>query len=231
MKMQTQSFYEPHNFNKIFGQSEAKKFLKATLLKNDLPNVCLFIGPPGVGITATAKCYSRAVNCENLDLKYFITCGTCSSCKSDHSAIKAPKYSSPDSMDQLGRNLLYAPRYHINIVIIDEVHVWKHPQQDRFFSVIDNMPKSSMLILTATIDTNTIHKIDKIFTHAMIGRCNPTLIFKALSEKSLTKLIKNHSQIRNQLIPDHKIVEIVEQSNGSAREAFKKYQKFQLLKQ
>lgn len=75
------------SFDNIKGQKKAINILQNSIQKNRVSQSYLFYGPKGIGKYKTALSFSKALNCENLQLD---SCENCTSCR------KISNYNHPD---------------------------------------------------------------------------------------------------------------------------------------
>ena len=116
-------------FDEVLGQKHITTTIKNQILKENIGHAYLFSGTRGTGKTSTAKIFSRAVNC--IDLQDGNPCNQCEICKGildesimDVIEMDAASNRRIDDIRDLRDKVIYPPsRASYKVYIIDEVHM------------------------------------------------------------------------------------------------------------
>jgi len=67
--------------SRVIGHNEQRRRLAAAWNAGRLAHAYLFVGPPGIGKRAFARCFAQAILCQRPNVDELEPCGECSSCK------------------------------------------------------------------------------------------------------------------------------------------------------
>jgi DNA polymerase-3 subunit delta' len=143
------------SFKQIIGQEKAIKILTQAIRSSKIPHAYLFLGPPGVGKSLTARQLAKVLNCE---LRGLDCCDSCSQCrKIDSFNHPDVRWISPveDSM-KIKINQIRDLKQAINLKPYQgRVKVWiilkaesmTEEAADAFLKTLEEPPENSLLIL------------------------------------------------------------------------------------
>lgn len=175
--------YRPKNFNDVIGQEHIVRTLKNQIENNNVGHAYLFCGTRGTGKTSTAKIFSRAVNCKNLQDSE--PCNECENCRDiledktmDVVEIDAASNNSVDDIRELRENVKYSPaKSKYKVYIIDEVHMLSQGAFNALLKTLEEPPSYVIFILATTEP----HKIPA----TILSRCQ-RFDFKRVTVKDIS---------------------------------------------
>lgn len=210
----------PQRFSDIIGQELFVGMLQNTLFLNKFFPVYLFSGQRGCGKTTTARVFAAALNCLNrgkLPLAE-IPCLTCASCLANKSGnhpdfieIDAASNTGVDNVRTILESSTYLPilgKY--KIYLIDEAHMLSKAAFNAFLKMMEEPPQSVLFMLATTES----YKIPETIR----SRCFQ-LLFKAIPSATLSAYLKSIATKNNFAITDGALDVLIEQTDGSARDA------------
>ena len=214
--------YRPQKFSQIVGNEINNKLL-LSIAKNSGPSTIILAGSFGTGKTSSARCFARAINCQNLkdDL-----CGECEMCKMDLNS--SPVYSeydssivgNVDSIRDLYEDLTFVPKGKKRVIVLDECHLISRAGQSALLKVFEDAPPNIYYLLCTT-DKDSIL---------------PTIISRSLTlnftTKSREEVVNNLNKIAKEQgveLSDQVSNLIALRSNGHMRDAHKLYEKLLLI--
>jgi len=216
--------FRSKNFDQIIGQTLSVRMLKNSLYLGHYFPVYLFSGQRGCGKTTTARVFSSAINCKNLE--YFqknpklhtIPCTTCNSCVAmitgthpDFIEIDAASHTGVDNV----RNIIDAssllPLMGIKkIYLIDEAHMLSKAAFNAFLKILEEPPINTIFIL-ATTDQEKI--IDTVRS-----RCFQ-LLFRAVQEPVLLEHLQQVCAVEHIASEKEALSLIIHETDGSVRDS------------
>lgn len=215
--------WRPKTFNNVVGQNIPIKTLQNGLYLKKFFPVYLFAGQRGCGKTSTARIFAAAVNCQNLknfqdNPKEQIPCLKCKSCMAmqqnnhpDFIEIDAASHTGVDNVRQILQNCTYMPLSgNKKIYLIDEAHMLSKAAFNAFLKILEEPPNTVLFILATT----EVHKIPQ----TVLSRCFQ-VIFRPIDNDSLKKHLTELSHKEEIKIDAAAIEMIIEETEGSARDA------------
>jgi len=211
-------------FDQIIGQDITVRILKNSLYVGNYFPVYLLWGQRGSGKTSTARVFSAAINCEQLDSfrsnpkTNLVPCLQCASCKAmllgkhpDFIEMDAASHTGVDNVRQiidaaslmplLGRKKIY---------LIDEAHMLSKAAFNAFLKILEE-PPASVLFLLATTDPEKI--IDTVKS-----RCFQ-LFFKPVALTPLVDHLETICKAEEIEYEPDALTAIAKESSGSVRDA------------
>ncbi len=216
--------FRSKNFDQIVGQTLSVRMLKNSLYLGHYFPVYLFSGQRGCGKTTTARVFSSAINCKNLELfqknpkSHTIPCAACNSCLAmiagthpDFIEIDAASHTGVDNV----RNIIDAssllPLMGIKkIYLIDESHMLSKAAFNAFLKILEEPPVNTIFIL-ATTDPEKI--IDTVRS-----RCFQ-LLFRAVQEPLLLEHLQQVCAAEHIAFEKEALSLIIHETDGSVRDA------------
>ncbi len=193
--------YRPQNFEEILGQEEIVKSLKNSIKNKQVTHAYLFSGPRGCGKTSTARIFSKELKIDNADIY----------------EIDAASNRGIEQVKELRKNAYSLPvNSEYKIFIIDEVHMMTKEAFNALLKILEEPPKHVIFILATT-------EKEKI-PETIISRCQK-FNFKKAERKDIFKIIEKIAQEEKIKISKEAINEIIENANGSFRDALTEFQK------
>ncbi|MCT8978733.1 DNA polymerase III subunit gamma/tau [Clostridium sp. CX1] len=148
--------WRPKTFEEVVGQDHITVTIKNQIKNNRIAHAYLLCGTRGTGKTSTAKIFSKAVNC--LNLQDGEPCNECEMCKKIGSGISidviemdaASKRNIEDIRDII-ENVKYPPQEgKYKVYIMDEVHMLTPPAVNAFLKTLEEPPSNVIFILATT---------------------------------------------------------------------------------
>jgi len=212
------------NFNEIVGQDLPVRMLKNSLYREQFFPVYLFSGQRGCGKTTTARVFAMALNCALLKKfqqdpqAIILPCLLCESCvvalsgkHPDFIEIDAASHTGVDNVRQIVEAASYLPVLGSKkIYLIDEAHMLSKAAFNALLKILEEPPRSTLFILATT----DLHKI----IDTVQSRCFQ-LFFSPIASSVLFAHLQNVCQAEGILFEDNALALIVEESEGSARDA------------
>ncbi len=193
-------------WERILGQKEAVKNLKAALKNKSYSHAYLFFGPEGVGKKTMAFAFAMTLNCPEGG------CGICPSCTKVE-ALSHPDffYLEPEgnfiTLEQIKevrhRAALKSMENDIKVFIIDEADKMTPEAANALLKVLEEPPPNLVFILLTTNLKGVLPTI--------ISRCQP-IIFKAISYADIIKWLTDEFKI------SHEKAELVTRLSGGILE-------------
>lgn len=209
--------YRPSKFSEVVGQRKAIKTLRGSIRDNKVQNGYLFTGVTGGGKTTSARIFTNALICENIDENQE-PCGECKACKGYKSnpelvgviEMDAGSSGSVNNIRELKEKLKYTHKYKYTVIVIDEVHLLSKDGASALLKILEEPPEGTVFILITT-------EGDKILD-TIKNRC-VNLVFNKVSVKDIVKRLKKIA-IENNIKSERGVLtNIALASKGSVRTA------------
>lgn len=208
--------FRPVTFGDVKGQDHIVTTLKNQIKAERIGHAYLFCGTRGTGKTTIAKIFAKAVNCENpVDGS---PCGECAVCKAIAAGasmnvieIDAASNNGVDNIREIVDEVAYSPaegKY--KVYIIDEVHMLSIGAFNALLKTLEEPPSYVIFILATT----EVHKIPI----TILSRCQ-RYDFKRITIDTISKRIKELTEIEQVSIEDKAIRYIAKTADGSMRDA------------
>ena len=148
--------WRPKTFEDVVGQEHITVTLKNQIKNNRIAHAYLLCGTRGTGKTSTAKIFSKAVNC--LNLQDGEPCNECEMCKKINNGLSidviemdaASKRRLEDIKDVI-ENVKYPPQEgKYKVYIMDEVHMLTQEAVNAFLKTLEEPPSNVIFILATT---------------------------------------------------------------------------------
>lgn len=212
------------NFDQIIGQTLSIRMLKNSLYLGYYFPVYLFSGQRGCGKTTTARLFSAALNCKNLELfqknpkKYQLPCGVCESCSAmfsgthpDFIEMDAASHTGVDNVRQIIDAASLLPVMGIKkIYLIDEAHMLSKAAFNALLKILEE-PPANVLFILATTDPQKI--IDTVKS-----RCFQ-LLFRAVANPDLLSHLQQVCVAEGISYESEGLLLIIHETRGSVRDA------------
>lgn len=208
--------YRPQTFADVVGQEAIVQTLQNAAESGQLAHAYLFTGSRGVGKTTLARILAKAANCQNS--KNGAPCGKCDICTSiangsslDIIEIDAASHTGVDNVREFIEHAQFKPaQMSKKVFIIDEVHMLSKAAFNALLKTLEEPPEHAMFILATT-------DIEKV--PATIISRTQRFDFKRISELKMTEALEVITKDQKLKLPDGTIQAVVQQSEGSMRDA------------
>ena len=208
--------WRPMTFDDVIGQSHITDTLKNEIIENRLAHAYLFTGTRGTGKTSTAKIFSRAVNCP--DVQNGNPCNECEICKGIMSSaildiieIDAASNTGVDNIREIIEQCQYASastKY--KVYIIDEVHMLSTGAFNALLKTLEEPPSHVIFILATT----EIHMVPA----TILSRCQ-RFDFSTISAEDIVSAMKRILERENITVEDDALEYVSYLGNGSMRDS------------
>lgn len=208
--------WRPKTFDEVVGQSHVTTTLKNQINNNRIAHAYLLCGTRGTGKTSTAKIFSKAVNC--LNLQDGEPCNECEMCKKinaglaiDVSEMDAASHNKVDDIRDLIDEVKYPPREgRHKVYIMDEAHMLTQGAVNAFLKTLEEPPEKVIFIL-ATTDPQKL-------PITILSRCQRFDFKRIKSDDIFERLIKITKEQGS--LADNKSLQLISRmSDGAMRDA------------
>lgn len=207
--------YRPKTFKDVLGQDHIVDTLKNQIKSNSIGHAYLFSGTRGTGKTSTAKIFSRAINCTNLQDGN--PCNTCESCLGildesimDVMEMDAASNRGVNDIRELREKAVYPPsRLNYKVYIIDEVHMLTTEAFNALLKTLEEPPKHLVFIL-ATTEPERIPQ-------TILSRCQ-RFDFNRMTMDNLILNMKNICDLKKITYDMESLNLIAKSANGAMRD-------------
>ncbi len=187
--------YRPKTLSEVIGQEQTTKSLQKMIEQKTLPHTILLAGHKGSGKTTIGRILRKALKCSKWD---FVE----QNCANKRGI---------DSIREIDRDMNLAPMNgKTKVWLFDEAHQWTGESQDALLKILEDTPSHVYFILCTT-DPNKLKATVR-------SRCTEFPI-DSLNSKSLRKILKNVCTEEKREISEEVEDKIIENSDGSARNA------------
>lgn len=208
--------YRPAGFDKIIGQDNIVKILKAQIESKSIGHAYLFCGARGTGKTSAAKIFAKAINC--LNPVNGSPCNICEVCKAlgkgsnmDILEIDAASNNKVEEVRDIREKVQYPPvsgKY--KVYIIDEVHMLTDSAFNALLKTLEEPPRHAVFILATT----EVYKLPA----TILSRCM-RFDFKLVPQKTIANLLKEILNDIGKPYEEAAVQEIARAGEGSVRDA------------
>ena len=208
--------WRPQIFEDVVGQKHITQTLKNQIKSERIGHAYLLCGTRGTGKTSTAKIFSRAINC--IDIQKGNPCNVCDVCKGilngsimDVIEIDAASNNGVDNIREIREEVVYTPsKGKYKVYIIDEVHMLSVGAFNALLKTLEEPPKHVMFILATTEP----HKIPA----TILSRCQ-RFDFKRITSEDIVGRLEEIAQKDKITIDEASLRLIAKVAQGSMRDA------------
>ncbi|MCH5138332.1 DNA polymerase III subunit gamma/tau [Clostridiaceae bacterium UIB06] len=208
--------WRPKTFADVVGQEHITVTLKNQIKNNRIAHAYLLCGTRGTGKTSTAKIFSKAVNC--LNLQDGEPCNECEMCKKINNGLSidviemdaASKRRLEDIKDVI-ENVKYPPQEgKYKVYIMDEVHMLTQEAVNAFLKTLEE-PPSNVIFILATTDPQKL-------PITILSRCQK-FDFRRIKSSSVFDRLSNIVKDQGVFADDKSLNLISRMCDGAMRDA------------
>lgn len=208
--------WRPKNFKDVVGQDHISITLKNQIINNRIAHAYLLCGTRGTGKTSTAKIFSKAVNC--LNLQGGEPCNECEMCKKINAGLAidviemdAASHNGVDNIRDIIDEVQYPPREaRFKVYIIDEVHMLSTGAVNAFLKTLEE-PPSNVIFILATTDAQKLPV-------TILSRCQ-RFDFKRIRSEDISGRLRKIVEDQGIFADDKSLSLIARMSDGAMRDA------------
>ena len=208
--------WRPKTFNDVVGQEHITTTLKNQILNQRIAHAYLFCGTRGTGKTSTAKVFSKALNC--LNLQDGEPCNECEMCRKineglaiDVTELDAASNNGVDKIRDIIDDVKYPPQEAKHkVYIMDEVHMLSAGAVNAFLKTLEEPPNNVIFIL-ATTDPQKL-------PITILSRCQ-RFDFKRINNNDITARLRKIVNDQNVLADERSLNLIARVSDGAMRDS------------
>lgn len=208
--------WRPKIFDDVVGQDHITVTLKNQIKNNRIAHAYLLCGTRGTGKTSTAKIFSKAVNC--LNLQDGEPCNECEMCQKINNGLSidviemdaASKRRLEDIKDVI-ENVKYPPQEgKYKVYIMDEVHMLTQEAVNAFLKTLEE-PPSNVIFILATTDPQKL-------PITILSRCQK-FDFRRIKSSSVFDRLRNIVKDQGVFADDKSLNLISRMCDGAMRDA------------
>lgn len=208
--------WRPKTFDDVVGQEHITVTIKNQIKNNRIAHAYLLCGTRGTGKTSTAKIFSKAVNC--LNLQEGEPCNECEMCRKINNGLSidviemdaASKRRLEDIKDVI-ENVKYPPQEgKYKVYIMDEVHMLTQEAVNAFLKTLEE-PPSNVIFILATTDPQKL-------PITILSRCQK-FDFRRIKSSSVFDRLRNIAQDQGVFADDKSLSLIARMCDGAMRDA------------
>lgn len=208
--------WRPKTFADVVGQEHITVTLKNQIKNSRIAHAYLLCGTRGTGKTSTAKIFSKAVNC--LNLQDGEPCNECEMCKKVNNGLSidviemdaASKRRLEDIKDVI-ENVKYPPQEgKYKVYIMDEVHMLTQEAVNAFLKTLEE-PPSNVIFILATTDPQKL-------PITILSRCQK-FDFRRIKSSSVFDRLSNIVKDQGVFADDKSLNLIARMCDGAMRDA------------
>lgn len=208
--------WRPKNFKDVVGQDHISITLKNQIINNRIAHAYLLCGTRGTGKTSTAKIFSKAVNC--LNIQEGEPCNECEMCIKINAGLAidviemdAASHNGVDNIRDIIDEVQYPPREaKFKVYIIDEVHMLSTGAVNAFLKTLEEPPTNVIFIL-ATTDAQKLPV-------TILSRCQ-RFDFKRIRSEDISGRLRRIVEDQGIFADDKSLSLIARMSDGAMRDA------------
>ncbi|GAB6168878.1 DNA polymerase III subunit gamma/tau [Clostridium carnis] len=208
--------WRPRTFYDVVGQEHITTTLKNQILNDRIAHAYLFCGTRGTGKTSTAKVFSKALNC--LDLQDGEPCNQCDMCRKindglaiDVTELDAASNNGIDKIRDIIDDVKYPPQEaKYKVYIMDEVHMLSTGAVNAFLKTLEEPPRNVIFIL-ATTDPQKL-------PITILSRCQ-RFDFKRINNGDITARLRKIVSDQGVYADDKSLNLIARVSDGAMRDS------------
>lgn len=208
--------WRPTVFEDVVGQTHITQTIKNQIRSGRIGHAYLFCGTRGTGKTSTAKIFSRAINCMNIQNGN--PCNSCEICTGimngsimDVVEIDAASNNGVDNIREIRDEVAYSPaKGKYKVYIIDEVHMLSVGAFNALLKTLEEPPAHVLFILATTEP----HKIPA----TILSRCQ-RFDFKRITTEAIVGRLKEITDGDHIQIDEKSLRLVARVSDGSMRDA------------
>jgi DNA polymerase III, subunit gamma and tau len=208
--------WRPKTFQDVVGQDHITVTLKNQIKNNRIAHAYLLCGTRGTGKTSTAKIFSKAVNC--LNLQDGEPCNECEMCQKINNGLSidviemdaASKRRLEDIKDVI-ENVKYPPQEgKYKVYIMDEVHMLTQEAVNAFLKTLEE-PPSNVIFILATTDPQKL-------PITILSRCQK-FDFRRIKSSNVFDRLRNIAKDQGVFADDKSLNLIARMCDGAMRDA------------
>lgn len=208
--------WRPKTFQDVVGQDHITVTLKNQIKNNRIAHAYLLCGTRGTGKTSTAKIFSKAVNC--LNLQDGEPCNECEMCQKINNGLSidviemdaASKRRLEDIKDVI-ENVKYPPQEgKYKVYIMDEAHMLTQEAVNAFLKTLEE-PPSNVIFILATTDPQKL-------PITILSRCQK-FDFRRIKSSNVFDRLRNIAKDQGVFADDKSLNLIARMCDGAMRDA------------
>ncbi len=212
--------YRPKQFSDMVGQQSVVRTLVNAIQMNRTHQAYVFSGSRGIGKTSIARIFSKALRCQNVQLRdgLLYSCDRCSDCHEiaagnsvDVLEIDGASNNGVDSVREIRENAKFLPasgKY--KIYIVDEVHMLSTAAFNALLKTLEEPPEHVVFIF-ATTEPRKI-------PDTILGRCQ-RFDFKRVTVAQITGRLREVLTAEKIEAEDAALAILARAAEGSMRDA------------
>lgn len=208
--------YRPRKWSDMVGQEKIISSLRASILKNRVPNALIFAGERGTGKTTAALLLAKSVNCENLgdDAEPCNECDTCLAIDGNRQIgvnyISMANKGSAADVREIAQEARLRQPLNRQVWILDETHNLSQQAFDALLIPMEDTDMSALFIFCST----EIEKIPATITSRIGSRR-----FREVNADVMSEFLRSIGDKEGIELDEETIESAVRMGRGSVRDS------------